>query len=238
MYSEQKQKSTLLVNYIKSVALEPIFYQLIAKDKQISDHHLANGECRKCHSKNLRYHSYVRKVRWGPFEFCISVEILEQFTYRHSSKCRDCGAQNTPASVRFLGRKVHAGLLVLIVILFLEELPADARILQYLLGPDLMLRTALRWLHWLNDTVVQSPIWKIVQGAIGVVGSVKGLVAQFRPQFESTEGSFPAILNGISPITIPQHYRAIGDIPLRILRAFFSLFKSNTKMDVANVTIV
>ncbi|MCC5873384.1 MAG: hypothetical protein JJU22_13365, partial [Gammaproteobacteria bacterium] len=51
---------------------------------------------------------YPRKPRGCPRRF------REAFSWRHSFCCQRCRGRNTPPSVRFLGRRVYLGLIVVL----------------------------------------------------------------------------------------------------------------------------
>jgi hypothetical protein len=85
---------------------------------------------------------------------------------RRSSFCcsRDgCRKRHTPPSVRFLGRKVYAGVIVVLVSAMMHG-PNRQRLerLQQALGIDR--RTLKRWRHWWTVIFVQCAFWKAKRG--------------------------------------------------------------------------
>ena len=81
---------------------------------------------------------------------------------RRFSLCCDaegCRRRLTPPSVRFLGRKVYAGFIVVLVAAMHHGLSPDrvARV-QKVLGVDP--RTLAHWRQWWLETFVQSAFWK------------------------------------------------------------------------------
>jgi hypothetical protein len=70
-----------------------------------------------------------------------------------------CRKRNTPASVRFLGRKVYLGIVVVLISAMNHGLkPARVHALRESLGIDR--RTLDRWRRWWLETLVQTSFWK------------------------------------------------------------------------------
>jgi hypothetical protein len=84
---------------------------------------------------------------------------------RHSFCCavEGCRTRRTPPSVRFLGRKVYLGAVVVLAAVLRHGLtgPRVAR-LRRLLGVEA--RTLERWRHWWRRTFAESPWWKAMRG--------------------------------------------------------------------------
>jgi len=107
------------------------------------------GGCRFCGGK-LHRADYERKPRGGPAWDC-----------RYSFCCarEGCRRRHTPASVRFLGRRVYAGLVVVLVAAVVQGLkPQRVARLRQALGLDR--RTLGRWRQWWQVTLVASSFWK------------------------------------------------------------------------------
>jgi hypothetical protein len=93
---------------------------------------------------------YDRKPRGGP-----------QWDRRYSFCCaeEDCRRRRTPESVRFLGRRVYAGLVVVLVTVMIHGLkPGRVRRIREALQIDS--RTVKRWRQWWLDNFVRSSFWK------------------------------------------------------------------------------
>jgi hypothetical protein len=105
--------------------------------------------CRHCQGKLYRS-DYDRKPRGGP-----------QWDMRFSLCCgrEGCRRRHTPPSVRFLGRRVYAGLVVVLVTAMAHGLkPERVRRLREALGIDR--RTLERWRQWWLGTFVNSSFWR------------------------------------------------------------------------------
>ena len=105
--------------------------------------------CRHCQGKLYRS-DYDRKPRGGP-----------QWDMRFSLCCgrEGCRRRHTQPSVRFLGRRVYAGLVVVLVTAMAHGLkPERVRRLREALGIDR--RTLERWRQWWLGTFVNSSFWR------------------------------------------------------------------------------
>lgn len=101
----------------------------------------------------LHRSDYKRKPRGGP--------EVDGDVYRDSFCCDQdgCRKRHTPPSVRFLGRKVYWGLIVVLVSALRHGLtPERVQVLRESLGMDW--RTLERWRQWWLKTFVQSSFWK------------------------------------------------------------------------------
>jgi hypothetical protein len=79
--------------------------------------------------------------------------------WRYSFCCSQCRKRKTPPSVRFLGRKVFAGVAVVLVSAMQHGLSRQRikRLQQELSITESTLR---RWRVWWQETFAQSPFWK------------------------------------------------------------------------------
>ena len=69
------------------------------------------------------------------------------------------GRRRTPESVRFLGRRVYAGLVVVLITVMIHGLkPERVRRIREALQVDS--RTVKRWRQWWLDSFVRSSFWK------------------------------------------------------------------------------
>jgi hypothetical protein len=123
-------------------------FQLLEKiDKDFAEQTRLAG-CWFCGAV-LHRADYERKPRGGPgwewrFSFCCSRE--------------GCRRRCTPASVRFLGRRVYAGLVVVLLSAMMHGLSAKrVERLRQILHIDR--RTLQRWRQWWLETFVQTRFW-------------------------------------------------------------------------------
>ena len=86
---------------------------------------------------------------------------------RHSFCCarEECRRRETPGSVRFLGRKVYAGFLVVVLTALQHGLSAErVRVLQEQLGVDR--RTLERWRRWWLEQFAPSGLWRVARARL------------------------------------------------------------------------
>ena len=83
---------------------------------------------------------------------------------RASFCCATCRKRTTPASVRFLGRRVYLGVVVVLATALQQGLsPWRARRLRELLGVSV--QTLARWRTWWRETFTESTFWKAARAA-------------------------------------------------------------------------
>lgn len=86
---------------------------------------------------------------------------------RHSFCCEreGCRRRATPGSVRFLGRKVYAGFIVVLLTALRHGLSADRlRVLHEQLGVDR--RTLERWRCWWLEQFAPSRLWRVARARL------------------------------------------------------------------------
>jgi hypothetical protein len=98
---------------------------------------------------------YPRKPRGGP------PELAEGYAWRHSFCCarEGCRRRKTPISVRFLGRRVYLGVVVLLATACQSGLTRRrVAALRERLGVSE--RTLRRWRAWWRETFPQTAFWR------------------------------------------------------------------------------
>jgi len=143
---------------IEEILRDTRFYELLLGfDRQIADAAHA-GACRECGSK-LHWGSFGRKPRGAP-------AVLGREHTRHFSLCcpRDgCRTRETPSSLRFLGRKVYLGAMVVLISAMQSGLkPELMKRLRELVGVSR--RTVLRWREWWRTVFTMSPFCRAHRG--------------------------------------------------------------------------
>lgn len=110
--------------------------------------------CTACHKGVLHRAKYPRKTRGSDSD-------NDEIIYRLSFCCNQdgCRKRHTPPSVRFLGRRVYSGFVMVLVSTMRYGLtPERFRVLYEGLGIDQ--RTVERWQQWWLNTFEQSVFWK------------------------------------------------------------------------------
>jgi hypothetical protein len=165
--------------------------QLLEKvDGDLLQAALAAG-CLFCEGK-LHRADYKRQPRGGP-----------NWDRRFSACCAEegCRRRHTPPSVRFLGRRVYAGFVVVLVAAMVHGLkPERVQRLREQLGIDR--RTLERWRQWWLSTFVQSAFWKVAKARFLPPACEKTLPRSLAQVFgaEQMEG-LRRLLEFLSPLT-------------------------------------
>lgn len=115
--------------------------------------------CRCCRGP-LHAGHYGRKPRGLPAG--LEAQWLPEFSVRWSLCCGHCRRRTTPPSVRFLGRKVYLGFVVLLAVVrglagygVIRAEDAIARVPR---------RTVRRWAQWWSGSFAELPFWQSESG--------------------------------------------------------------------------
>jgi hypothetical protein len=103
--------------------------------------------------------SYPRKPRGGPDD------LGDGYERRHSFCCAEegCRRRATPPSLRFLGRRVYLGAVVLLATAMQHgPTPMRAARLRELVGASQ--RTLRRWCRWWQEAFCGTAFWKAARG--------------------------------------------------------------------------
>jgi hypothetical protein len=167
------------------------------------DQDLAEETRKKACPCGGRLHSanYLRKPRGTPGQ------LPEQECLRLSFCCdRDgCRKRVTPPSVRFLGRKVYFGAIV-ILISAMRQGPSPRRVreLSTRFGADES--TITRWQTFWREHFPQTPFWKVARAGFITLGEIVclpySLLDTFLRRHPPCEG-WIHLLRFLSPITVP-----------------------------------
>jgi hypothetical protein len=180
---------------IEEILRDTRFYELLLGfDRQIADAAHA-GPCRECGSK-LHWGSFDRKPRGVP------AGLGREHTRRFSLCCAKdgCRTRETPSSLRFLGRKVFLGAMVVLISAMQSGLnPARMKRLKALVGVSR--RTVLRWRDWWRNVFADSPFWR-AHRALAPMASTADLTASLLRSFDGAiERQLISLLRFLAPIT-------------------------------------
>lgn len=172
---------------------------LLAIDRDLADTCRAEG-CEQCGGR-LHSARYPRKPRGRPknlggrlgpehdqrFSFCCAVE--------------GCRSRETPASLRFLGRRVYVGTIVVLIAILQHDV-TDARMERLSEVVSVDRRTLSRWRGWWRDTFTVTPFWRVARARFMPPVEHDKLPASLVERFTG-EGAEPlvALLRFIGPIT-------------------------------------
>ena len=146
--------------------------------------------CLYCGDKLYRG-NYKRKPRGGL-----------QWAQRFSFCCARCRRRRTPESVRFLGRRVYAGLVVVLVSAMAHGLkPERVRRLREVLQIDV--RTLERWRRWWRDDFPLTPLWQAACARFMPPVATKHCPASLLERFVGdAEEALMRLLVFLSPLTV------------------------------------
>jgi hypothetical protein len=113
-----------------------------------------------CHcSGRVHRANYERKPRGGPSN--LGPEYDKRFSF--CCALEGCRNRKTPASVRFLGRRVYLGAVVLLVSAMQGGI-TDKRASKLRESLGVSRRTLWRWRRWWLESFPESSFWKLARG--------------------------------------------------------------------------
>ncbi len=144
--------------------------------------------------------NFPRKPRGGD-------NLPKEYGYRLSFCCarEGCRKRATPPSVRFLGRKVYLGVVVILVAA-MRQGPSPRRVaeLSRRFGADR--HTIARWQVFWREHFPQTPFWKLARArfvpAIEIASLPQALLDAFLPDDEVLKG-WEELLRFLAPISLP-----------------------------------
>jgi hypothetical protein len=183
---------------LKHLADQELFQLLEKVDADLTEEARSKG-CPLCGGK-LHRSDYDRKPRGGP-----------QWDLRFSLCCarEGCRRRQTPPSVRFMGRRVYAGLVVVLVSAMLHGLkPERVELLREAL--DIDRRTLERWRQWWLVTFVDSSFWREARARFLPPLCLKTMPLSLCKSFEiERRDRLLGLLQFLSPITTPATWKAL-----------------------------
>jgi hypothetical protein len=181
------------------LADQRVFQLLEEVDGDLAQEAQARGCCH-CGGK-LHRANYERKPRGGP-----------QWDQRDSFCCgkEGCRRRCTPESVRFLGRRVYAGFVVVLVSAMVHGLkPERVHRIREVLGIDR--RTLGRWRQWWLDTFVGSSFWKAARARFMPPLCERTLPLSLCQSFQvERRDRLLELLRFLAPLTSPTAWKELG----------------------------
>jgi len=147
------------VPHVQRLLQDLVFYGRLERcDQEIAEERRGEG-CGACGGRLHQAH-YRRRPRGGP-----PVGLGATFSRRFSYCCGGCRARTTPASVRFLGRKVYLAPVVMLLPAMGRRFPPRVvALVRQSLGPSL--RTFRRWLAFWTELVPRAPFWRTARARL------------------------------------------------------------------------
>jgi hypothetical protein len=181
-------------------------YEMLARiDADLAETARTAG-CRLCGAV-LHSARFPRKPRGGP------AGLPGEYDRRHSFCCAvdGCRTRRTPPSVRFLGRKVYLGAVVVLATA-LRHGPTPTRVarLRALLGVDA--RTLGRWRRWWRESFAESAWWRAMQGHFASPVSTAALPDSLLRRFAGDSWEpLVGLLRFVAPTTTASNGAALFD---------------------------
>jgi hypothetical protein len=175
---------------------------LLACDRDLADTCRAEG-CEQCggplHSARYQRKPRGRSCRLGPehdkrFSFCCAVD--------------GCRSRETPASLRFLGRRVYVAAIV-VLIAILQHGATNSRMERLSEVVSVDRRTVERWRGWWRGTFTVTPFWQTARAQLMPPVDQDRLPASLLDRFIGN-GAEPlvALLRFLGPVTGGSGMRA------------------------------
>jgi hypothetical protein len=186
------------------------FFELLERQDAVVAGRVAAGGCLVCGGP-LHRGDFDRKPRGGLF-----ARAGEEFVRRFSFCCgrEGCRKRATPPSLRFLGRRVYLGAVVIMASLVAHALGVAAEIRA---ATGVPARTMRRWLDWWRGPFLSTAVFVAVRARlIGV--AVSQLPASILDRLPGTRTEqVRTLLNLLAPITtgsgsVPDGARYVRDV--------------------------
>ena len=188
---------------------------LLTIDRDLADTCRSEG-CEQCGGR-LHSARYPRKPRGRPKN--LGRRLGPEHDLRFSFCCAidGCRSRETPASVRFLGRRVYVGAIVVLMAI-LRHGVTEARMERLSEVVSVDRRTVERWRRWWRDRFTATSFWQIAR-------------ARFMPPVE--HDSLPASLIKRFTAVMPEAcFQYDGTEPLVTLLRFIGPVTGGTGMQV------
>lgn len=187
------------------------FLLLLAFDRDLAQEYREKG-CGTCGGR-LDRSAYSRKPRGGP------PDLPEDYAVRESFCCCEegCRRRLTPPSVRFLGRRVYLGAVVVLVSAMVHGVTAKrASSMRELCGVSV--RTLCRWRKWWREQFVRTRLWRGLQGRLSTRIDETFLPASLLERIEGRGDSERAVrvLELLLPLTAGTNCVVDGQNPQKM----------------------
>lgn len=136
-----------------------IFATLAQADEKIVNQ-VADGGCRVCEDGPLHRSDYARKPSGA-----LMAAAGEEFVMRFSLCCgrEGCRRRATPPSLRFLGRRVYLGAVVIVASIVAQATTTAAAIRKATGVPP---RTTRRWLDWWRSVFLRTDVFMALRARL------------------------------------------------------------------------
>jgi hypothetical protein len=137
-----------------------------------------------------------------------AVALPDEYDWRFSYSCavRTCRKRHTPASTRFLGRRVYLGMLVVLATA-MQQGPAPWRMQRLREELGMSRQTLERWRTWWREAFAQSPFWKAARAAFSPPADEASAPRSLLERFGGDElDQLAGLLRFLAPLSTPAEY--------------------------------
>lgn len=185
---------------ISKLLVDKRFYHVLARIDSDLAATAQQAGCARCPAGVLHSAYFPRKPRGAPSGLSIGDKRRASFC------CAACRKRVTPPSVRFLGRRVYLGIVVVLATA-MQQGPAPWRASQLREVLGVSLQTLARWRVWWKEAFVESSFWKAAKAAfwppVDEAGAPRSLLERFGgDEFEQ----LVALLGFVNPLSTPSGY--------------------------------
>ena len=154
---------------------DPSFFRFLCHIDAELAAEVREGRCPRCNGP-LHVADFPRKPRGCP------ATVREEYSWRLSFTCGRCATRTTPASVRFLGRRVYVAVMLMLVSPAGGHAAASVR--DELKVPA---RTLLRWRAWWRRDFQQTRFWQSVRARFMPPLPATGLSVSLFGRFQGSD---------------------------------------------------
>lgn len=135
-----------------------------------------------------------------------AVKLPDTYDRRFSYSCATCRKRCTPASARFLGRRVYLGAVVVLATAMQQGTTRwRTSQLRDLLGVSV--RTLARWRAWWAAAFAESAFWKAARAAFSPAASAAAAPSSLLERFAgAAHEQLAALLRFLVPLSTPDGY--------------------------------
>ncbi len=174
-----------------SVLHDPAFFRFLTHIDAELAAEARRGRCPKCCGP-LHVADFPRKPRGCP------AAVREEYSWRLSFTCGWCEGRTTPASVRFLGRRVYVAVMLMLIS---PPVGRAAEAMRDLLAVPA--RTLARWRAWWQEDFQRTRFWHSVRERFVPPVSAKSLPGSLLERFQGStcQERLAQLLRFLSPLS-------------------------------------
>jgi len=178
-----------------NAVLDEEFYGFLLRIDQDLAAETQAGGCRRCGSA-LHKNRYQRKPRGGRL-----IGLGKGPHFHLSLSCSRCEKRHSPASVRFLGRRVYLAAIVVLASALRSGL-TDRRANHLTEWLGVPRTTMERWRAWWLQDFVESSFWKVTRAQFMPVIAITALPSSLLERFRGRDllSQLVALLRFLSPL--------------------------------------